>query len=57
MKPAFTRSIREELLSALYLIAAILAHMNKDLVFVQWLCIFKFVECMVLSFYFAMKDD
>lgn len=57
MKPAFTRSVREEILSALYLIAAILAHMDKDLVFVQWLCIFKFIECVVMSFWFAIKDD
>lgn len=57
MKPAFTRSVREELLSALYLIAAILAHMDKDLAFVQWLCIFKFIECTALSLYFACKDD
>jgi len=56
MKPAFTRSVREEILSALYLIAAILAHMDKELI-IQWLCIFKFIECVVMSFWFAIKDD
>lgn len=57
MKPAFTRSVREELLSALYLIAAILAHMNKDLIWAEWVCIIKFIECVAMSLYFAIKDD
>jgi len=57
MKIAFTRSVREELLSALYLIAAILAHMNKDLIWVEWACIFKFIECVLMSLYFAIKDE
>lgn len=55
MKPVFTRSIREELLSVLWLIAAILAHSNKALPIVDYFCALKFLECSVLAIFYAIK--
>lgn len=54
MKPVFTRSVREEILSVLWLIAGILAHMDGHLSLVVGFCAFKFLECSALAIFFAI---
>lgn len=56
MKPAFTRSVREEILSLLWIIASILSYPHEDLAIASlFFAIIGFVS-LILSVVYKIKD-